>query len=254
MNIADKIKRDLSLPFKVAKDEYDTDDEVILTASQLSAPDYKSWLKVHGEKVVELSPQSDLKAALGTMVHSYCESVTKNHEKEVQLVEERIKIPFQEYFISGKPDKIKYGIVFDWKTLGEYPAMKLLTDTTGTEIIKFKKQLSFLRYLYKEKYGVELKSYGVLYCIIFGWKTNTGKKDTPITQTILIPNGYKPNKYGIPPVFALKVSLYTLEETKQLIQDKLDIITNPLPPKVDCPLWMCKEYCELQCPNNKLIQ
>lgn len=105
--------------------------------------------------------------------------------------------------ISGKFDRIKNGILYDFKVTS---AFTLMYDSRREE---WRDQLSIYRWLYWKKYGKELDKVGRIVAILRDWSAKDLKEGS---------------KYPASPIMEVSIPLRSLEDTEKMLESKLKAI------------------------------
>ncbi|WMM95593.1 hypothetical protein CRP143_gp28 [Roseobacter phage CRP-143] len=204
------------------------------SASALTKPDYQLWVINHSPKDEVTTKQVGFKSAIGSAWHEFCE---KNNEvgvvKEVSYVKE-----FEGTTIGGTADELVWlgdkWQIRDHKTKGVYSAKKFLGIGTKAEPHpmpeneKEIKQLSIYRWLFKDMFEIADEA------IIYLWVMGHTKRES------------------FPEVSEVPLKLIDMEETEQMISEKIKVALADDEPVFDCETWLC-DYCDVQhhCPKQQ---
>jgi len=205
------------------------------SASDFTIPNYQLWVKKNLPKNKDV--EQGLQPWVGQLVHK----ASYDHP-EVNVIKEfsatrNIPIssatePYKHVVIGGSIDRISNVIrgvwqIEDIKTQGMYPA-KSAFKTPKSEWIK---QLSVYAWL-MEDYGFNVESVGIIHQYVMG---------------------FQKNKDGMEMYNKLEIPLMSMQDTDDMIVNKIDIARGPEPVSVDCDSWLCG-YCDWSnsCRHNKL--
>ena len=201
------------------------DKGVDFSASDFTRPNYQLWVSRNYDK--NKDEKQSLPAWVGQLVHK-----ASYDFPEVNVIKEYSPVvDFGSFTIGGSVDRIvKVGcqwVVEDIKTQGMYPAKKAFKEPDE----KWVKQLSIYNFLL-QRHGFNMASHGVIHQYVMG---------------------YQKNKDGMNDYNKIEIPLMTLEETIEMIDNKVDIATaDDEPIFKDCPEWMCESYCSYSqnCPHH----
>jgi hypothetical protein len=207
---------------------YDTYESVgDYGVTTLERPRY--WFKLKQEFPDEncLPLESRIDSRIGVGFHILAEEALKNSDLTCHT-EQKLSADIAGYNVGGTCDLILYddkdvATVCDWKTMKAYPAKKAFN---GEETDKFIKQLSLYAYMLR-KQGTKVNDVGYIYVIVVGWTARDR---------------------DVPRIFRLDLPLMSDTEVEEYVKERIEAIDTTT--EVDCPNWMCEQYCELRevCP------
>lgn len=146
---------------------------------------------------IEIDAGDRLWSLFGQGVHAVLEK-----EEDVEPIE-RIYAEINGKKISGKFDRIKNGIIFDFKVTSAW------TVVYSSRFKEWRHQLSIYRWLYWQKYQKELSSKGFIVAILRDWdQRNTESNE----------------KYPKSPIVEIQLTLLSLNETEAMLESKLQVI------------------------------
>ena len=201
------------------------------SASDFTRPTYQLWVSKNCKKNED--DKQSLPAWVGQLVHD-----ASYRTPEIGVIKEfsptaTIDIGDGELVsIGGSIDRIEHVLdnlwqIADIKTQGMYPAKKAF-KAGGEE--KWTIQLSVYRWLL-DKYGFKTTDVGTIHQYVMG---------------------FQKNKDGMEEYNKLEISLMSIEQTEEMMLNKIDIATGEEPRYNDCPTqWMCESYCSYNksCPH-----
>ena len=201
------------------------------SASDFTIPNYQLWVKKNCAKNED--DKQSLPAWVGQLVHK-----ASYDTPEIGVIKEfsgvrYIDIGDVEFVsIGGSIDRIECDEDMVWqiadiKTQGMFPAKKAFKDKGKDE---WNTQLSVYRW------------------ILDGYNLNTC--DTGLIHQYVM--GFTKNKDGMEDYNKMEIPLMSLDDTEQMILNKIDIATGEEPLFMDCPVWMCNSYCSYNksCPSH----
>ena len=198
------------------------DKKVDFSASDFNIPTYQLWVKKNLPK--NEGCEQGLAPWVGQLVHK----ASYDHP-EVNVIKEfsavrRVQVSGEEStLVGGSIDRIAYDNLGVWqiediKTQGLYPAKKSFKEAKPEWI----KQLSVYAWL-MEDYGFTIDDTGIIHQYVMG---------------------FQKNKDGMKEYNKLEIPLMSMQDTNDMIMNKIDIARGSEPVSVDCPKWMCEAYCD----------
>ena len=207
--------------------------------TSLSKPRFWAALKKKHPEVDCLDLTSKIDSQIGTGFHMVAEEAMKNSLIPCST-EVKLEGTIDGFNVGGTADLILWsnptkGRICDWKTMKAYPAKKAFN---GEELDRFKYQLSIYAYLLRQQ-GYETEDIGYIYVVVVGWT----KRDRDLSRIFRI---------DIPLMSDSEVEDYVGKQVRAAleIESKMDA-EEDVTGLMDCPSWMCQEYCELRevCPH-----
>lgn len=199
--------------------------------TSLETPRYRVWVEKANPGVDCTPTISNIDSKIGTGFHSIAEEAMKNSDIKCET-EAAVTGDIAGYDVGGTCDLLLYddadiATVADFKTMKAFPAKKALNGETE----KFIKQLSIYAYLFRQA-GKKVATTGIIYGFVVGWT----QRDKAIPRT-----------------FKLELPLMTDAEVEAYVADRVGLlqVAEGESPKMDCPTWMCKDYCAVRdvCPH-----
>lgn len=194
-----RLTNNLNLPESIFKflsnDLYDgVRDKNTYSATELLKPTREIVLtRRHWEKL-EVDCSERMWSLFGQGVHAILEN-----EEGVEPIE-RISVELGDKVISGKFDRLKDNVLYDYKVTSAW------TIVYGSRLVEWAEQLSIYRWLYWRKYKKELDAQGRIVAILRDWDQKE------------IMSG---RRYPASPVVEIKLNLMSLKATEAFITDKL---------------------------------
>lgn len=198
----------------LVKDYYDhTEKGDSYSATELLKPVQEIILsRRHGDEI-EVDSSERLWSVLGSGVHSILES-----EDGIEPIE-RLKAEIEGLTISGKPDRIKDGKIYDYKVTSAFSILY------GSRLDEWRFQLSIYRWLYSKQKGIKLADKGYIVAILRDWQE---------------PNVKEGSKYPRAPMMEVPIHLMSLEATEMWLTVKIRKIKKELQ-KSDQELSKCTD-------------
>ena len=192
--------------------------------TSLEKPRYKAWVEENNPDVDCTKPINYIDSRIGTGFHKVAEEALKNTDEISCSTEVKLSGDIGGYEVGGTCDLIVWeegnvGRICDFKTMKSYPAKKAFN---GEELDKFKHQLSIYAYLVRQ-YGNKVSDVGYIYVFVVGWTA----RDRELPRT-----------------FRIEIPLMTDEEVEAYVKERIEGLENP---EMDCPSWMCSQYCNVNC-------
>ena len=203
------------------------DKKVSFSATDFTGQDYKLWVSKNLEK--NKDDKQGFKAWVGQLVHK-----ASYDTPEIDVIKEfSFKIVHDlEHTIGGSIDRLSYTddvwVVEDIKTMGNFPAQKAYKDGKEEWVI----QLSIYAWAMR-KYGLNVSNYGVIHHYVMGYQKNKNSDMQEYNRII--------------------IDLMDDAQVEDLINRKISIACGDKPLLVDCPKFLCKDYCSYNqnCPSYK---
>ncbi len=194
--------------------------------TSLEKPRYRVWVETNNPGVDCTQPVGKIDSKIGTGFHLVAEEAMRESDMNCD-VELKLKGMIGEYEVGGTCDLVLHdggvATVADFKTMKSFPAKKAFNNE---EHDKFIKQLSLYAYLLRQK-GVDTAEIGYIYVFVVGWTARDK---------------------NIPRTFRLDLPLMNDKEVVQYVKDRVQGLESP---EMDCPTWMCSQYCGVRdvCPH-----
>ena len=203
------------------------DKGVDFSSTDFTNPDYKLWVSKNCDKNED--DEQGFKAWVGQLVHK-----ASYDTPEIDIVKEfSFKVTFDlEHTIGGSIDRMAFvngmWVIEDIKTMGNFPAQKAYKD--GKE--EWNIQLSIYAWAMR-KYGLSVSNYGVIHQYVMGYQKNKNSDMQEYNRIV--------------------IDLMSDAQVEDLLNRKISIAKGDAPLVVDCPKYLCKDYCSYnkQCPSYK---
>ena len=210
----------------IVSDYHDKGTE--FSASDFTNPLYKLWVSKNFEK--NKDEKQSFKAWNGQLIHK-----ASYDFPEIDVIKEFSFVLTHDLDtqVGGSVDRCTFlngkWQIEDIKTMGNFPAKKAFKEVKQEWII----QLSIYK-LGMESRGLSVSNFGVIHQYVMGYQKDSKLPDYKEYNRIII-------------------ALLSKEETLELIEQGVQVARNSIAPVVDCPKYLCKDYCSFNksCPAYK---
>jgi hypothetical protein len=197
------------------------------SSTDFCTPSYQLWVKKNLEKNED--DEQNFKAWVGQLIHK-----ASYDTPEVDVIKEfSFKVTFDlQHTIGGSIDRLSFvngmWVVEDIKTMGNFPAQKAFKDGKEEWVI----QLSIYAWAMR-RYGLLVSNYGVIHQYVMGYQKNKNSDMQEYNKII--------------------INLMSDSMVEELLHRKISIALGDKPLIVDCPTYLCKDYCSYNksCPSYK---